>query len=273
MRIKSVVLGGVMVLALCVSVLAAFCANCRKQIPDGQKYCTDCLAAMNLRKPPAAEKEFINDVVLKRNEYENSLEGLRKFYIDTGNAAGKAKADKELEDLRRMRHYIYQPWEDSLPAMMTPTDDIKEAELLYRDGEKLREGLNPIGREARLLEAVEGYRRILEKYQKSNRVADAAYRLGEVYEELGGPDTERAAQFYVRCATWDPNSQFPAIFRAAQIYDQKLHDYKTAAGLYKQAAAQSKDADVRRRATQRLAQLVKEGHIEDDGAAAGKDAR
>jgi hypothetical protein len=110
------------------------------------------------------------------------------------------------------------------------------------------------------------YRSIIQKYPTSTLIGDAAFQLGDIYEELGGPETHRAARFFVYCFIWNPKTDLPARYRAARIYDVKLHMYNWAAWLYKLAAVDSPDADIQKKAQTRFDQLTKQGYTGDPPA-------
>ena len=260
MRFRAFALALVTLLVLVSVALAGFCPRCHKQIPENKKYCDDCAAYMQtVQTQSLSEKEFVDALLKRRDEYEKALGELRRFYQNRGERESVEKVEMEINDLVVSRKYVYQNWEDPLPAL-TPTENIREAELLYKEAESLRPGIFTLKKDRRLLEAADTYRRLIQKYPTSVRVADAAYRLGEIYEELGGPDTRRAARFYVLCFMWEPGTVHPARYKAAAVYDVKLRDYRTAAWLYKLAIEESADKETRDKAAIRFAQLQKEGY-------------
>ncbi len=264
MRVRTWVLAGVMVLSFVCVALAGFCPRCHKQIADEQKYCNDCMAQMQAQQILSeSEKALVDDMVQKRDAYRASLENLRKYYIQRGIAVGVEKADQELKDFSTSRKYRYQNWEDVLPSNLTPTDNIREAQLLYREANEKVDSINPIGREQRLLEAAETYRTIIQKYPTSDLIDKAAFRLGEVYETLGGPETQRAARFFTYSFLWNPKTDLPARYRAARIYDTKLQMYNWAAWLYKLSATDSTDVDIQKKSKARFDELVKQGYTGD----------
>lgn len=267
MRARTWVLAAVMLLVFVGVALAGFCPRCHEQIPDDQKYCADCMAQMQAQQILSeSEKALVDDAVQKRDAYRASLENLRKYYLQRGNAEGSQKVDQEVKDFSSSRKYRYQNWEDVLPFNLNPTENIREAQLLYRDAEEQANSVNPIGREQRLREAAETLRSIIQKYPNSNVIDKAAFKLGEIYEQLGGPETQRAARFFTYSFMWNPKTDLPARYRAARIYDTKLHMYNWAAWLYKLSATDSTDKDIQKKSAARLAELKKQNYTGDPPA-------
>jgi TolA-binding protein len=264
MRARTWVLAAVMMLVFVGVALAGFCPRCHKQIPDDQKYCADCTAQMQAQQILSeSEKALVDDVVQKRDAYRAALENLRKYYIQRGDASGSEKVDQEVKDFTSSRKYRYQNWEDVLPFTLSPAEDIREAQVLYGEAEQRANSVNPIGKEQRLREAAEMYRSIIEKYPTSLLIDKAAFRLGEIYEELGGPETQRAAHFFVYSFMWNPKTDSQARYRAARIYDTKLHRYDWAAWLYKLASTDSPDVETQQKALKRFEELKLLGHTGD----------
>src|SRR5436190_1119186 len=70
---------------------------------------------------------------------------------------------------------------------------------------------------------------LLAQYPTSNKCSDAAYQLGDVYENRRPPQYRRAAVYFERCVQWNPSTQYDARLRAAKVYDRQLRERAKAA--------------------------------------------
>src|SRR6185436_17987379 len=78
------------------------------------------------------------------------------------------------------------------------------------------------------------FQEVLTKYPQSDKISDAAYMLGDIYESKAYKHYGRAAQYYERCFQWNPRTQYDARIRAARIYDKQLHERPRAIELYRE---------------------------------------
>ena len=75
---------------------------------------------------------------------------------------------------------------------------------------------------------------ILERHPDSDKIAEAAYHLGDIYEHYRPrPQFERAAAYYERSFQWNKASATDARLRAAHIYDYNLRMLDRAKELYR----------------------------------------
>ena len=87
--------------------------------------------------------------------------------------------------------------------------------------------------------ALEKFNQLIRDYPTSDKIDDAAYRMGDIYEYF--KDYEIAALCYERTFQWNPDAPYPARFKAAQILDQRLHRRSEALDLYKEAVLRESD--------------------------------
>jgi TolA-binding protein len=149
------------------------------------------------------------------------------------------------------------------PADLKATEQIPEADTLYQVGlDLMRRGGHRapvIYRQDRMIQAAEVFRNLIERYPTSDKIDDAAFWEGEIHSQyLPGQET-LAAQWYERAWTWDPYTPHPARFRAAVVYDSKLHDRDRALELY-QLVIRDETQSKRnlRHATRRIHKLTSE---------------
>ena len=237
------------------SALAAFCPTCASAMRDDQRFCDDCSAKIAAERQEAfTEEEIVEQMRQNREAYRKSLEELRDYYRRRGDYGNYEKVVNEMQDFELARQYFYQHWEETI-GDLKPSRRIREAELLYEQAERMRRSINPFGIRRRQLQTIDLYRQILQNYSDSELVDEAAFRLGQVYEEMGGPEMDRAARFYERSFMWNPQTPLPARFRAARIHDERLRNFDDAIRLYRLASQSEADENLRREAAIRLEQL------------------
>jgi len=117
--------------------------------------------------------------------------------------------------------------------------------LIVTDEDKLRGALNK-------------FNQLIERFPSSNKIDDAAYRAGRIYEHFR--DWDIAAVYYQRCFQWNDVTAYPARFRAAFILDQRLLQRTEALTLYQLAvdreARYTKNTEF---AQKRILELTKPG--------------
>jgi len=113
---------------------------------------------------------------------------------------------------------------------------IAEADVLYKEGIGLekRAGLLPILKNEELLRlALDKYNQLIKKHPSSDKIDDAAYGAGIIYEHF--KDYTIALLYYQRTYQWDPDTSYPARFKAAFVLDKRLHRRDEALVLYQEA--------------------------------------
>ena len=172
----------------------------------------------------AGEVEMVEAVLKSRKDYWTSLDRLRQHYIAV-NEIEKAKwVEDELRSYHRMMKYSYRlDVKDVPPPTLQPKQNIVDANNLFRRAIEFKgagAGEASIDNQRRaeiLLQA------ILEKHPESDKIAEAAYHLGDIYENYRPrPQYERAAAYYERSFQWNKASATDARLRAARIYDRDL---------------------------------------------------
>ena len=99
-------------------------------------------------------------------------------------------------------------------------------------------------------------REILEKYPNSDKIADVAYQLGDIYESRAYKQYDRAAKYFERSFQWVKGSRTDARLRAAVLYDKQLNERAKAIELYREVIAHDTDADRIHQAERRLGELT-----------------
>lgn len=191
---------------------------------------------VGLGTPSAAEVDHVEQMALNRSEYRKSLVTLVDFYTNTGNATKLSWASKELEHLTRIPQYSYLMIGETVNANLTASDSIAQADALYSEAYQTYRSAGPmllLSNKGKLRQALTKFNEVISTYPTSDKVDDAAYLAGKIYEHL--KDYEIAAVYYQRAFQWNDSTHYPARFRAALVVDHKLHKRSEALTLYRMA--------------------------------------
>jgi len=184
----------------------------------------------------ASETDIIEQTAVSRQTYRQCLELLVGYYIRTGNNMKLRWAEKELRALNAIPQYNYIIEASVASPNLKASISIPEADGLYKDALQFEKkaGLLPVFKNESLLRlALDKYNQLIKKYPTSNKIGDAAYRAGGIYEYF--KDYSIAVLYYKRAYQWDPMTSHPARFRAAYILDRRLARRAEALKLYEEA--------------------------------------
>lgn len=186
-------------------------------------------------RPPAgtADLELIERVLEARKQYAKTLRELYEHYRRVGDTKRAQWAEDELKQYHRMNHPPYRLELDVPNPKLQALYNQPEANDLYRRAMSYKDrGIGPDytdnQKRAELL-----FQDLLTKYPQSNKISDAAFMLGDVYESRAFRQFERAAAYFERCFQWNPNTHYDARLRAARLYDRELKDRAKAIELYR----------------------------------------
>jgi tetratricopeptide (TPR) repeat protein len=202
------------------------------------------------------EIDLVEKMTANRQAYERSLQALIQYYDGSGNHEKQNWAKEELTAFNRIPQYRYI---FEMPTSLKAKDSIPAADQLYNEAEKLYRdaGVIPltVTKDVQLLQAaMRKYEDLISRYPTSDKIDDAAYRMGTITEGLG--DTTIALACYQRAYQWDPATPYPARFKAANILDKKLHRRAEALEVYQEAIAkETKYTDLRLMAERRVQEL------------------
>ena len=170
------------------------------------------------------EVELVEAVLKARKDYWTSLDKLRQHYLAVNEIEKARWVEDELRSYHRMMKYSYRlDVKDVPPPTLQPKQNVTEANNLFRRavefmGRGEGEAYIDNQRRAEIL-----FQAILEKHPESDKIAEAAYHLGDIYENYRPrPQYERAAAYYERSFQWNKASATDARLRAARIYDRDL---------------------------------------------------
>ncbi len=189
-----------------------------------------------IKVPAAEETDIVEQMATNRLAYRQGLEALALYYDKTGNIMKVRWAQKELRALNTMPQYNYIIQANIAGPDLKARESIAEADLLYIEAVATENRANRwiVVRDKELLRtALDKYNQLLRKYPSSDKVGDAAYKAGQIYQYF--KDYSIALLYYQRAYQWDPKILYPAEYKAAYILDQHLRRRTEALELYQRA--------------------------------------
>jgi TolA-binding protein len=134
-----------------------------------------------------------------------------------------------------------------------------DANSLYAEAVTLEEHAGPlkvVKDEALLKMALDKYNQFINKYPKSDKIDDAAFRMGRIYEYL--KDYDNAVKNYQRAYQWNPQTPTSARFKAAYLLDTQLGRRAEALQIYQEALSKITSSNEHRQWVVYAEQRVKE---------------
>ncbi len=253
----------IFILSVCISGVtwADSCERCYEKVADGKNLCEECKLSTSSRLTDmkSSEVRITNVITSARENYKNALEDLIQYYMDIGNHLRLKKARKELKALNKVPQSKYLMVSGETISI-NPSRNIEEANILFQDGKSYKNTYNIINKKSKLIYAEARFKKILDDYPESDKADDAAYELADIYDSYYFKNYEEAAFYYVKCYNINENTDKPARFKAACVYDKHLKDYKEAVKNYSEVLKNSKDGAHLITAEMRFKQLTKEGY-------------
>jgi len=182
------------------------------------------------------EIDTVEQMAVNRQAYRQGLQLLIDYYTKVGNNMKLKWAEKELAALNAMPQYKYIIEAEVAGPNLKATTLIPEADELYKEGihlEKQGKRLIVIKNNDLLRLALDKYNELIKKHPSSDKIDDAAYRAGKIYEYF--KDYSIALIYYKRTYQWNDETTYPARFKEAYILDQRLHHRAEALELYQKA--------------------------------------
>jgi len=197
-----------------------------------------------VQPPPKPEPQSIEDatqaglaeqVVACRRNFKAAIDKLIELYSRRGDGL-KVAAMKNVEDrIDPVLTYEYILNAEIPPAGLKGNEVIAEADALFDQAVRIHKAGKPLPlitdyRKER--EALIMFLRLVHTYPTSNKIALAAYYIGDIYKEYFNEDI-RAVNWYQRAWEWDPYVLKPARFQAAVVYEGRLAEPAKALPLYR----------------------------------------
>lgn len=199
--------------------------------------------------------ELVQKLNAARKDYQTSLEQLRYLYIRAGDTERARWAEDELRQYHRIPKFAFRLDLDVPPPTLTPQTNVPEANQLFIRAMSFKDkgwGVDNVDNQRRTEILLQ---ELLSKYPTSNKIPDAAYMLGDVYEKPPYKMYRRAATYFERCFQWNPHTTYDARIRAARLYDRHTLDRARAMELYREVTTHTTDAKLLQEAQRRLGEL------------------
>jgi tetratricopeptide (TPR) repeat protein len=199
--------------------------------------------------------ELVEKLLVARREYQKILEQLRAHYLSVGDTERAKWAEEELRQYHRIPKQAFRLELDVPPPTLQANTNIPDANKLYMRAMNYKDhgwGNDYIDnqRRAELL-----FQQLLTQYPQSNKISDAAYQLGDLYDSKAYRQYRRAASYFERCYQWNPTTHFDARLRAARIYDRQLLERGRAIEIYREILNTETDPRHHEEAQKRLSDL------------------
>jgi tetratricopeptide (TPR) repeat protein len=220
-----------------LSLLAAVIfSGCSEDKRYSSIYTTDVQVEDVTAPASATEMDLVEDLSAKRQEYVNAIKTLESYYSQTGNYKKGNWAKRELELLGQSPQYTYVAAGQAADADLRAVDSIPEADELYARADDFygtARLLALIGDKPKLRRALSMFNQLISDYPTSDKIDDAAYKAATIYQSFG--DERLAATYFQRAFQWDPQTPYPARFKAALLMDKKLGMKARALELYRES--------------------------------------
>jgi tetratricopeptide (TPR) repeat protein len=200
---------------------------------------------------------LVERVNAARKEYQNSLVTLYDYYTKTGDKERAKWVEEELKAYHLATKPSYRlDLSDIPPATLEAKVNRPEANTLFRLAKDYR--TKGSGTEFTLNQrrAEIVFQEILTKYSDSDKIADVAYELGDLYEGKSYKQYNRAAVYFERAYQWRKGTFTDARIRAARLYDKQLNERTKAIDLYRDVIQHDGDKERMKEAEKRLAELT-----------------
>jgi tetratricopeptide (TPR) repeat protein len=209
----------------------------------------------------AGEADIIEQMSINRLAYRQYLESLVAHYKKTGNNMKLGWAKNELKKVNKIPQYNYIIEASVAGPNLKAKDSIIIANYMYDEAlrlEKRAKRLILITNEDLLRVALDKYNQLIRKHPSSDKIDDAAYRAGGIFEYF--KDYTIALLYYQRAYQWNPATIHPARFKAAYVLDEYLHRRAEALDLYEQAVEKENlRKNDKKFAEKRIIELIKSG--------------
>jgi hypothetical protein len=199
---------------------------------------------------------LVQKLIAARKDYQTTLEQLRLLYVQAGDNERARWAEDELRQYHRIPKFAFRLDLDVPPPTLTGQANVPEANQLLIRALSYKDkgwGVDNVDNQRRVEILLQ---ELLSKYPNSNKISEAAYHLGDVYEKPPYKMFRRAAAYYERCFQWNPNTNHDARIRAARLYDRQTLDRSRAQELYKEVVAHTSDPKQLQEAERRLKELA-----------------
>jgi TolA-binding protein len=203
------------------------------------------------------DAEHIERVLAARKEYQQSLIALHKHYEKVGDSGRMKWCEEELKTYHLMTKPSYRlDLHDVPPATLEAKENIKDANNLFMEAMKYKDKGSGTEYTLNQKRAEILFQEILQKFPTSDKIADVAYQLGELYEGKAFKQYDRAAAYFERSFQWRKGVRTDALMRSAYLYDRVLNERSKAIEMYREEISNDTDMARLKEAQKRLAELT-----------------
>lgn len=211
-------------------------------------------------KPVSATQSDTADVervLAARKEYQAALIALHHKYETIGDKLRAQWVEEELKTFHLMSKPSYRlDLHDVPPPTLKAEENVKAANDLFKEAMKYKDkgaGTDYVlnQRRAEIL-----LQEILRQHPSSDKIADVAYQLGDLYEGKAYKQYERAAAYFERAFQWRKGTISDARMRAAVLYDKTLGERSKAVEMYREVVTNDTNQARVQAAEKRLAELL-----------------
>ncbi|MCC6421533.1 MAG: hypothetical protein IT429_25215 [Gemmataceae bacterium] len=202
-----------------------------------------------------SDLELVERLIIARREYQRMLEQLRAHYMTAGDLERTRWAEEELRQYHRIPKQAFRLELDVPPPTLQARENITEANKLitralqYKDRGSGTDYIDNQRRAELLLQ------QLITQYPQCDKIGQAAYNLGDIYECKAYKQFRRAALYFERAFQWNPTAPGDARLRAARLYDRQMLDRGRAIELYREIISHETDPKRLDEANKRLQAL------------------
>jgi TolA-binding protein len=231
------------VIFIVLLIVPAGCSNLPKEktyfVPPVEEKPSSAIIGTDVQQ---GEIDIVEKLTANRQAYRQALESLEEYYSQTGNHMKLTWVQKELEGLTGIPQYRYLFEAEFAGPGLRATKSIPDADRLYNEAvqiyKKAKEGVIFVD-EKKLRLALDKFNQLITKYPSSDKIDDAAYTAGSIYEHF--KEYSIAAVYYNRTYQWDPQTIYPARFKTADVLDKFLKRRAEALPMYRKAMKEELD--------------------------------
>lgn len=226
----------------------------------------DAIAKAQTSMPHGNEVDLVEETGRMRQQYRQALETLLAYYRRYGYFEKAKWAEQEVADLHTITRFPYLGDRIASSKTHAPTETVADADAIYQQARKLHKdgtGLSGLldGKQ-KLEQSLDLYRSLMNKHATSDKIDDAAFFAGQISASDAFKEYTLAINYYKRCLKWNADTEHPAKFWMAYVYDYRLRDREKAIALYKDVIDSSRNRSNVRFAQERIRQLTDRGSHE-----------
>jgi hypothetical protein len=203
------------------------------------------------------ELGLVEEVTRTRRAYARALAALQQYYTNRGMAYKLDWVRTELDAFEKVPKVQYLGVAEIAGPNLRPSRSVAAADQIFAEAMHFKNyPAFPPAKKDYLKLALDKFQALITQFPDSDKIADAAFMMGDIYGGWYFEDWARAVQCYERCWQWDPKTPRPALFNAAKIYEEKLKNRAKAVELYNRVLNESNDQNLVNQSRDRIRALT-----------------